>query len=151
LRRRRFSGKRQRRSLAGEDPLPKSAPGAGTGEPAFDQRAERAGECGERAQPLGQGAVEPLPQQARQHRRGAAGCDRHHHRRAIDDRRHDEAAQRGLVHDVDRKGARPGCARHGRADRRDFARHDHQCRAVEQRRRKILGKMDRLAAPDGAR
>jgi hypothetical protein len=40
--------------------------------------------------------------QPRQHRRGTAGRHGGDHRRAVDDRRHDEAAQRRVVGDVDR-------------------------------------------------
>lgn len=46
-------------------------------------------------------ALDALAQQARQHRRRAAGGDRHGERRAIHHRRHLEAGEPGVVHHVD--------------------------------------------------
>ena len=49
---------------------------------------------------LGQQGFEFFPQQAGQHRGLAAGGDGHHQRRAVDDRRHDEAGAFRVIHHV---------------------------------------------------
>jgi hypothetical protein len=71
-------------------------------------------------------------QHAREHRRFAAAGDRHHDRRAVDDRRQDEAAQRGLVGHVHRDVAR--ARRIGDDPGRGgiVLDHDHGVLAVEQ-------------------
>ena len=65
-------------------------------------------QAGELADARRQQRLDALAQTTRQHRRRAAGADRHHDVAAIDDRRHDESGEIGPVDHVDRNahGAR---------------------------------------------
>ena len=70
------------------------------------------GQRAETAQRGGQGGLDARPGPTRQHRRGAAGRDRDHHRRPVDHGRHDEARKLGIVDHVYRDCAQPRMARH---------------------------------------
>jgi hypothetical protein len=77
-------------------------------EAATDLAGVAAGQTGEQAERRGHGCLDPLPQQPRQHRRRASGRDRDGHRVAVNDRRHDEAAQLRPIDDADRDATRSG-------------------------------------------
>ena len=62
-------------------------------------------------QPRPDQSLDPLAQPLAEHRRGAAGANADHHRRAVDDRAEDEVRSLGLVDHIDRHAARP--RRHG--------------------------------------
>ena len=98
-----------RRSL--DQPAPQGAAVRRLGDQRADLGAKGFGEAGQRAQSLGQDRLEALAQHGRQDGRRAAGRDRDHDVVAIDDRRHDEIAQRRPVDDVHRHRGRPGRAR----------------------------------------
>ena len=97
---------------------------------------------GQRAQATvggGNQGFQPGPQHACQHRRFAAAGNRDHDRRAVDDRGQDEAAQFGLVRDVDRYMTRARCVDDAPGIVRIVLDDDHQVLAVEQVRTEGVG------------
>jgi len=80
----------------------------------------------------GDHGFQPSTQHARQHRRFAAAGNRYHDRRAVDDRRQDKAAQRGLVRHVHRDVARTRRIGNDFCSGRIFLDHDHRILAVQQ-------------------
>ena len=103
----------------------------------LDRRTQFARQPGERAEPLRQERFEALAQSAREHRRIAAATDSDDDRRAIDDRRHDEARQLAIVDDVDRNVTTLGLARDPCVDRALVGRRDRQPHAVQMLRTEL--------------
>ena len=128
------AGAQRRGHRAGEHPGEKSAARADIGEFALDALAPAIGECGQRAERSVQQCLEPLADQAREHRRGAAGRHRDLHRRAIDDGGHDEAGELAIVDHVagNARGVRGGGDRG--VHRAIVGGGDHQPLAVDVRR-----------------
>ncbi len=87
--------------VGGKRPLPEAAAVGNGGEHPLGPVAYPTGELGQAAEVARQQALEPLAQQAHQHRRLAAAGDRHHDGAAIDDGGEDKAGALGVVHHVD--------------------------------------------------
>ena len=106
------AGEHGLRGVAVENRFPELPAGAACRKLLGDAIAEFAGEPRKPIEPKRQFALEPGTQPLRQNRSGAFGADGDGHLAAIDDRRHDETAERGLVGHIHRHTERP-------RDRRD--------------------------------
>src|SRR6185295_18851519 len=97
----------------------------------LDRRPQLARQLGERPEALWKERLETLTQAACEDRRITATADGDHDRRAIDDRRHDEARQLAIVDDVHRNVTALGLTRDPGIDRMLVGCRDRQAHAVE--------------------
>ena len=88
-----------------------------------------------------QQALQPLAQQAYQHRRLATAGDRHHQRRAIDDRGEDKAGALGVIHHVDEQTQLIGTLINQCVDFEIVGRRHYQNLACQMGRGEALGQM----------
>ena len=107
-----FTGKGRFARGAVEHAFPEFPPRAPSRKLLGDGIAEISGKTRQRIEPWMQLALEPGAQALGEHGRGTLGADGDRHLAAIDDGRHDEAAQSRLVRNIDGNAERAG-------DRRD--------------------------------
>ena len=103
-----FAGKRRFARGAVEHAFPEFAPRTPRRELLGDGVAEVSGKTGQSIETWMQLALEQGAQALGEHWRGAFGADGDRHLAAIDDGRHDEAAQSRLVGNIDGHAKRPG-------------------------------------------
>ncbi len=127
--------------VGGKGALPEAATIGNRGEHPFGLVTHPAGELGQPAKMARQQALQPLAQQAHQHRRLAAAGDRHHQRRAIDDRGKDKAGTLGVIHHVDEQTQLVGTLIDEGVDFEIISRRHYQNLACQMGRGEALGKM----------
>ena len=138
------AGQRHLADAAGKDAVPEAPPRARLGQRAAHLLAEDLGEARHPTDGGRQDALDLGLELARQRRRRAAGRDGDGDRRAVDDRRHDEARELWRVDHVHRYRAALGRQRYARLQLLVFGSHEDQRHAGE------VGLVESAAGPRDA-
>ena len=118
---------------AGKDAFPEAATRFGGRQTGFQMVAPVARRFRQPPEVRRQQRFNFLAQNTRQHRRFAAGGDRHQQRRTVDDRREDKRAQRLVIHHVDQPVARVSRRKHPLVKRLILRGRNHQKNIIHQR------------------
>lgn len=127
--------------VGGKGALPEAATVGNGREHPLGLVTDPAGELGQPTKMARQQALQPLAQQAHQHRCLAAAGDGHHDGAAIDDGREDEAGTLGVIHHIDEQTQLVGTLINEGVDFEVVGRHHYQNLACQMGRSEALGQM----------